>query len=333
VLAAAALVAGLSGVAPDDVARAVRLTTLPLWFLVVYLGVVVLAPAMFRLHERAGLAVPLLLLVPVAAGDALRLATGQEAWAYGSFVAGWLAIHQLGFVWHDGGPTRRPWLPAALAAGGVGALVLLTVPGPYPVSMVTVPGATMQNPSPPSLALVALAVAQLGLAALVGGPAERWLRGPRPWRAVLAVNTVVLTIFLWHLVAALLGALLLDAVGLLPPSDVRTGAWWLGRVPWVAALAALLTVLVGLFGRVERRAMRTRRPRATAVAGVSTSSTADWRPAAGGVVAGGYLAVVGGLLWLAVAGEGPHGPFAVPTGALLLYLAGAGALRFCRARR
>ncbi|MGH3678895.1 MAG: hypothetical protein ACRDT2_00990, partial [Natronosporangium sp.] len=34
-----------------------------------------------------------------------------------------------------------------------------------------------------------------------------------------------------------------------------------------------------------------------------------------------------GLLWQAVAGSGHHGPFGFPTGALLLYLAGAAVLR------
>jgi hypothetical protein len=47
----------------------------------------------------------------------------------------------------------------------------------------------------------------------------------------------------------------------------------------------------------------------------------------------GYAATVLGLVWQAAAGPGQHGPFALPTGALLLYLAGAGTLRAARAAR
>lgn len=238
-------------------------------------------------------------------------------------------MHQVGFAWEDGSLRLTPRRAAALLAGSVVALVLLTGPGPYPVSMVSVPGAAMQNPSPPTVALMTLAAAQVALAALVAGPAERWLRRTRPWAAVIGANTVVLTIYLWHMVAALLGALALDALGLLPSSDVGTGAWWLGRVPWIAVLAVLLAAVVG---RVETRTTARALARAT-------GSPGRGGPRPGGrpsvlatlpsvVVA--YLATILGMFWLASAGQGPHGPFMVPTGALLLVLGGAAMLRLGR---
>ena len=82
--------------------------------------------------------------------------------------------------------------------------MLLTTVGPYPVAMLNVPGERLDNAAPPSLALLAVAAAQLGLILLLRGPAERWLRRPGPWQAVIAVNAVVLTVFLWHLTAAIL---------------------------------------------------------------------------------------------------------------------------------
>jgi hypothetical protein len=314
VLAAGALGARLLGVAPAQIGRAVWLATLPLWFLVVYLGVVAVAPVMFRLHERAGLAVPVVLLLPVVAGDLLRLRYGDEAWAYGNFAFGWLAIHQLGFAWRDGRLPNRPGVSVPLLAGGLAGLVLLTVAGPYPVSMVTVPGAPMQNSSPPSLALVALAVAQLGLAMLLAGPAQRWLRRRRPWLAVVAANSVILTVFLWHMTAAVLATVVLHAIDRLPTPDVRSADWLLWKVPWIAALAVVLAALVAVFGRVETHSMRA----------AGTTSPPVW------LVAAGYAAAIVGLLWQAVAGSGYHGPFAMPTGALLLFLAGAGTLWLLR---
>src|SRR5690606_18475949 len=225
VVAAAAVVAGLAGVDRGQIGTATWLATLPLWFLVAYLAAVLLTPVMYAAHRRAGLAVPVLLLVPVAAGDVLRLRYGQEAYAYGNLLFAWLAIHQVGFSWQDGRLPARPRVGVPLLAGGLAALVLLPVAGPYPVSMVTVPGAPVQNSSPPTLALVALAVAQLGLALLLRDRSQRWLERSRAWLAVVAVNSVVLTLFLWHLVAAVLVIAVLHLAGWLPTAPVGSAAW------------------------------------------------------------------------------------------------------------
>jgi peptidoglycan/LPS O-acetylase OafA/YrhL len=339
VIALGALVAGVAGVPVGDIAQAVALVTLPLWFLVVYLGVIALTPTMYRLHERFGLAVPAVLVALVVVGDAARLATGAEAWAFGSFAFAWVAVHQVGFAWEDGSLRLTPRRAVALLVGSLVALVLLTGPGPYPVSMVSVPGAAIQNPSPPTVALLTLAAAQVALAALVAGPAERWLLRRRPWTVVLGTNTIVLTLYLWHMVAALVGAFALDALGLLPSSDVHTSAWWLGRVPWIAALAVVLAVLVAIFGRVEARtlARRISNPNGRDALGATwvrtilgpRTSVLTSTP----VVVAGYLGAILGIFWLASAGLGPHGPFMIPTGALLLFLGGAAVLWSGRAVR
>ncbi|WP_140158046.1 acyltransferase family protein [Micromonospora sp. NBS 11-29] len=151
--------------------------------------------------------------------------------------------------------TRRAG--AILLAVGLVALVLLTTVGPYPVAMLNVPGERLDNAAPPSLALLAAATAQLGVILLLRRPAERWLRRPGPWRAVVAVNAVVLTVFLWHLTAAVLLVGLLDALGVLPTPRVGSAAWWAWRIPWLLALAVVLSALVAVFGPVE---VRTRRP-------------------------------------------------------------------------
>lgn len=331
VVAAGTLAARWAGIAPEAVGRATALVTLPLWFLVVYLAVTALTPVTYRLHERYGLAVPALLVAGVAAGDLLRFTTGEELTGAGSFALGWLAVHQAGFAWRDGTLPRGPGQAAALLVGGVLGLVLLTGPGPYPVSMVTVPGAAMQNPSPPTLALLTLAAAQLGLAALLSGAVRSGLRRPRPWAVVVAVNTVTLTVYLWHLVAALLGAFALDALGLLPPADPRTAAWWLGRVGWVAALAVVLSVLVAAFGpleaRVTTRRARQGRDRTGDVPGTPRGAA---RLARTGPVAAGYAAVVVGVLWLTAFGQGLEGSHALPASGLALALAGAAVLRLGR---
>jgi hypothetical protein len=322
VTAGGALAAGRAGVYPAFLTDVVAVVVLPLWFLVVYLGVIALTPAMLAVHRRVGLGAVAAMLAVVVVGDVLRLTTGVELAAGASSVFGWLAIHQAGFAWQDGSLRLTVRRAALLLAGSVGALLLLTGVGPYPVSMVSVPGAAMQNPSPPSVALMVLAAAQLALAVLVAGPAERWMARRRPWAFVVGLNSVALTLFLWHMVAAFLGALLLDAAGWLPSADVGSSAWWLGRVPWIATLVVVMGLLVVTLGRLEarflvRKATRAvpRRPRSEVPATV---------------VVGAYLAAIGGMFWLAASGPGPHGVFKVPTGALVLVLAASAALALTR---
>ncbi|MEU5941959.1 acyltransferase [Micromonospora sp. NPDC047548] len=358
VLTAGAALARLRGADATQVRTVVWFATIPLWFLVAYLVVVVLTPPMYALHRRYGLLAPLVLVGLVALGDVARLA-GPTALAGGNYLFGWLAVHQLGFAWYDarsaaangppagtapGSPepppatatpapsesdrtgVRRRRLPTsrpvalALLAGGLAAVVLLTVVGPWPVAMLKVPGERLDNTAPPSLALLALAAAQLGLILLLRDPAERWLRRPRPWRAVIAVNLVVLTVFLWHLTAAVLLIGLLDAAGLLPTPQVGSAAWWGWRIPWLLMLGVVLAVLVAVFGPVEARSARHRPGRR----GGRTSRT---RAA---LTVAGYAAVVGGLLVNSATPQRAPEPLGTPVPALVAYLAGAGVLRLLR---
>lgn len=334
VLAAGAGIATLRGADPAQVRTVVWFATIPLWFLVAYVAVVALTPPMYALHRRFGLAVPVALVVLVALGDLARL-LGPAALANGNYLFGWLAVHQLGFAWYDAGRTGtrglfRRGLPlsgragALLLGGGLVALVLLTAVGPYPVAMLHVPGERLDNAAPPSLALMAAAAAQLGLVLLLRRPAGRRLRRSGPWQAVLAVNAVVLTLFLWHLTAAVLLVGLLDALGVLPTPPVGSAAWWAWRVPWLLALAAVLAVLVAVFGPVEAR---TRRPPATGPAG------AGGRRLRAGLAVAGYGGVLAGLLLNSLAPKTAPEPLGLPAPALVAYLAGAGLLRLLRSGR
>ncbi|MEU8392343.1 acyltransferase [Micromonospora sp. NPDC048843] len=375
VLTAAAAVAWLRGADPTQIREVFWFATIPLWFLVAYLAAVALTPPMYALHRRLGLAVPLVLVAVVGLGDLGRL-SGPEELSYGNYLFGWLAVHQLGFAWHDAratpppagptppppanaaadGPTASPPAPAGptapppaatdaagpptpdrpgvrrrrlptsrraglvFLAGGLGAVLLLTVLGPWPVAMLKVPDERLDNAAPPSLALLAVAAGQLGLILLLRGPAERLLRRSGPWQLVIGVNLVVLTVFLWHLTAAILLIGLLDAVGTLPTPAVDTAAWWAWRVPWLLLLSAVLAVLVTIFGPVEARSGRHRTGR----------RTPRGTPARAALAVAGYAAVVAALLVNSTAPQQAPEPLGTPVPALVAYLAGAGVLRLLR---
>jgi fucose 4-O-acetylase-like acetyltransferase len=315
----AAAVARLAGVDPDLVRLAAWVVAISLWFLAVYLVIVALTPVMLAAHRRWGPAVPVAIAVVAACFDALRLGTGVGYLAVANFLIVWLVLPQLGFAWRDGSLTRtraRPWL---LFLGGAAALVVLTTIGPYPVSMVGVPGAAVQNTSPPTVALLALSVAQTGLALLLAGPVRLWLRRRRVWMAVIAVNGGIMTLFLWHMVPVLVAALALYPAGVMPQPEIGSGSWFAWRPVWVAVCTVLLAVLVAVFAPFERPRRRKR-----AFEGGGTTRTAV------ALASAGTAACCFGIFRLTVGGFQGAGPAGVPLLGLIAYLAGLLAFRAAR---
>jgi hypothetical protein len=251
---ALALVLEVAGLDGGVLPVATRTVAQPLWFVGVYLMVIMFAPAMLRLHRRLGrsaAAVPLVLAAATAAVDLARFAGHVPYVGYLNVLLVWLAVHQLGFCYADRTlRLRHGW---ALAGGGLAAVVALTALGPYPVSMVGMPGERISNMSPPSLALLAHAMWLTGLVVLLRGPVSRWLRRPRVWTAVIAANGLAMTAFLWHLTAMFAGTAAAVVLGLAQPA-VGSPAWWLERPLWIGAFGAVTAGLIAAFRRVDRPA-------------------------------------------------------------------------------
>lgn len=224
----------------------------PIWFLAVYLVVSALAPLTLRLHEARGLRVVAVLAAVTVANDAVRI-------PYLNYVTVFVAVHQLGYALGDGTLrrlTRRRL--TAIAVGAVTTLLVLTGPGPYPRSMVGVPGERLSNMSPPTTCILVLAALQLAVMLLVRPRADRALRGRRLWGAVIAVNASIMTIFLWHLTALAIGAaVLLNPWSPFPQPDAGTTTWWLTRLPWLATMTIVIAPIVLVFGRFERAGVGT----------------------------------------------------------------------------
>jgi hypothetical protein len=255
---ALALLIEVSGHHRGVLALATGTVAQPLWFVGVYLGVVALAPVMLRLHRRTA---PALVPAALAAGavvvDVSRFAFDLPYVGFLNVALVWLAVHQLGFHYADGGLTRGRRPAVTLAVGGFAAVLALTTFGPYPVSMVGLPGEPISNMSPPTLALLAHAAFLVGLVLLVRGPVARWLRRPAVWRNVITANGLAMTAFLWHLTALFAATALTIAVGLAQP-EVGSAAWWLLRPLWIVGLAAVTLALVSAFRRADRPPVRTR---------------------------------------------------------------------------
>jgi hypothetical protein len=198
-LPVATIVAVAFGADEELLGTAVWLASVPLWFLLSYLAMVVLTPALLSLDRRVGLAAPIAMVVLVGAADLFRLVLDASYVGESNYLFGWLAVYQLGFCWRDGRLPLGRRAALMLAAGGLIALIGLTA-GPYGTSMV------VHNANPPTLALMALAATQVGVVLAVRPAANRWLRHTGPWTAVVATNAVILTVFLWHMTAAAIAA-------------------------------------------------------------------------------------------------------------------------------
>jgi hypothetical protein len=251
VLPVIAVAAGL----PSGMARTGgREVALPLWFLAVYLVVVAAAPALLAAHRRYGVRVLLVLAVASAAVDALRYGLDIGWIGAANYALVWLGVLELGFLWRDGMLTRVRWIPWAMAATGLAVLGALTTVADYPVSMIGLSHAERSNTLPPTIALLALAVWQCGAMLILEEPAKRWLERQRVWLGVVVANSMILTIYLWNMTAAVLAAVILLPTGLAPQPEPLTTSWWLLRLGWIAACAVCLVPFLFAFRWAERPA-------------------------------------------------------------------------------
>ena len=247
-----------------------------LWFVGIYLGACAFAPLMRSFHEAwgpyaAGLLVGLALLVDVVRFTAVELVGNLN------FVFVWLAFHQLGFLWRDGRLTRRVgW---AMLVGGYGAMLVAITVGPYPTSMVGLPGEPISNMAPPTVALLAQGVGICGLAVLLRSAMNRMLSRPRAWLEVVRAAPFAMTAFLWHLTGLMVVLLAMRALDVEQPA-VASWAWWLARP----------VLFVAIFVRFDRG------PRTASSAPVHGSR---WVDVAAGVSA---LLVFFGILVISIVG-------------------------------
>jgi Acyltransferase family len=211
-----------------------------LWFLAVYLVVVSLTPVAIAAQRRWGLLVPAVLAVGVVAVDAITLGGHLPHLRPLNYLLCWGALYQLGIAWRDGLLAGRR--PALLAGGSAGALAVLILLGSYPVSMIGVPGQTVQNSDPPSAAMLAFACAQAGLVITIAPALNRALRAGFAQRVLTTANSNVMALYLWHMVPVVIVAIVGYPAGLLPQPVEGTAQWWLARLEWVVVLSLVTAV-------------------------------------------------------------------------------------------
>lgn len=244
-----------AGVSREVIQLASQAALVPIWFLAIYIVVVMLAPATYSAWRRFGFYsfwafVVLAVLVDIAffAADIHWLGWTNYFWV-------WLAVHHLGYAWRDdrmGSPGRL----LSYAALGLAALMALIFKGPYPLAMAGSPGEVVSNTLPPKITLLALGIFQFGLLLAIEKPMRRVLSGLRLWTATVLVNSMIMTIYLWHVtIMVILVALAYLAGGIGLTIEPGTAAWWWSRPVWLGVLLLVLVPTALVLSGLERRSL------------------------------------------------------------------------------
>jgi len=252
----------------------------PLWFLLVYLVVVCVAPATIWLHRRFRWWVPPVMVLGTVVVDVVGFGAPLGGLRYLNIVFVLLLPHQLGHFYADGTFDRLPrkafWATALVALGG---LVLLTNPwvfepfgqvrfewfpgiGHYPKSLLGTDVEVVSNAYPPTMCFLLADLWSIGAVMLLRPWLSRWLLHDRPWTVTIFLNSVIMTLFLWHMTAYFVVLLILWPLGIGREQD-STASWWALRPVFIGLSAAVLAGIVRLVGRFERPRSRPKTPSAT----------------------------------------------------------------------
>jgi hypothetical protein len=298
------VIGSVTQIRPELLKTGSQMALVPTWFLAVYVMAVVLVPLTYDAWRRIGMWSFWLLAIAALLDDFLFFGAGLRVVGWVNYGFIWLAVHQLGYAWRDGwfAGTRKA---LSWAAGGLVVLLVLVTLGPYPVSMVSVPGNDVSNTLPPKLPMLLIGIVQSGLLLSIEAPMRRWLTRPVPWTWTVLINGMIMTIFLWHLTAStlLIGvALFAGDVGL--TAQPGSGVWWLLRVPWLTLYLVGLAALTLSFSAFERGR-----------AGVAPVTA--WRQVLGAAF------MCGGLAFLALDGIAGNGPLGLRAVVLLPFVGAA----------
>jgi len=299
-----ALLARIFGIDPTFLQECSKIALVPIWFLAIYAIIVLFVPLTHAAWQKLGFWSFFISVGLAVVDDALFL-RGFAALGWLNYLFVWIAVHQLGYAWLD---NRLPRATTRLAFGliGLALLVTLTVFGPYPISMISMPGAEISNTLPPKIPLLALGLAQAGILLALERPLRSWLDRPAPWTLAVLLNGMIMTIYLWHSTAMILVIALTAALGN-PGFGPEPGstAWWLVRPVWFSLYILALAGFMPLVARLER-------------------SLSPPLPAGGSRLVAGALICCVGLALLAYFGlGGPTPGLTVQIGAVVTPFAGA----------
>jgi hypothetical protein len=212
-----------------------KLALSPLWFLGVYAPITVLAPTLYRLHNRFGHRALLGLVGATGAVQLLRTVGFENRllWAL-ALVGTWSCAFLGGF--HLDGLRRNPLTATRLCLAGLMVMIMGAAFG-LPASMVAVRGEAVSNMGDVTVSLLGLSAFQGGLVGLFGDRLVRIASRTRVARLVACVDRHQAAIYVGHLPLWVLMAWLL-----------RSSSFAVGSVAdlrWLALRPVWLIITIG----------------------------------------------------------------------------------------
>ena len=225
------------------------LTTQLLWFLGAYLIVTALGPIFFNLHQNRPYSTMIMLVVIAVIVDIARFGLhGPSALGLINFVVVWCFAAQLG-IWYVERPPKS-WIAGLMAMGGLVTNLLIVKLAHYPLSMVGMPGEQVSNMAPPTVPLMvhSLVICMIAMSCVV--PLRKFFARDRAWRYAVLINTVAMTLYLWHLPMLILLVVLERLTGFgghvkLSHGVIAAGAnyWYWWPVHLLAFIAMVLLIV------------------------------------------------------------------------------------------
>lgn len=247
-------------VRPGVIRFASQASLIPIWFLAIYIMVVILAPLTHRAWRRWGYLSAFGFAAVGGLVDLAYFTTDLQWLGWTNYFWVWLAVHQLGYAWRTG-RLGSPITLLGVSLLGLAALMLMIFQGPYPLAMAGSPGEGVSNTTPPKVTLLALGALQFGLLLSIEAPMRQLLKGLRLWTATVLINSVIMTIYLWHITVMIIVvgiAYLLGGIGL--GNEPGSADWWLARPVWLLVLYTVLLPVAMLIAPLERRGLPANAP-------------------------------------------------------------------------
>ena len=245
----------ICGIPVDQIQLLTQIALIPIWFLAIYVIAVLFAPLTFKAWQRFGIGSVAALMGMAVLVDFAVFELGASWAGWTNYLWVWLGVHQLGYGWPEGRFRPKGLRTVIICIGGWLSLAALVFVGPYPLAMVGSPDSEISNTLPPKITLLALAIAQFAMVLMLERPVNKWLANVKIWAATVLVNSMIMTLYLWHITAMLalvFAAWLVGGMGLtLVPGELD---WWLTRPLWIAILFACLLPIALPLSPIERTA-------------------------------------------------------------------------------
>ncbi len=172
-----------------------------------------------------------------------------------NWVLGWLLFQVAGFAWRDGMLPTGKNLVAFAGVAWAAAAAAVTV-GPYPMAMVHFDGIVHSPTYPPSLALMLFGLAYSATALVFAPAISNYLtKSAKAWSVVVGANAIAMSVYLWHMTAAVAASAVFYAMGWLPTAAVGSADWWFQKAPLMLASTVILVGIVSKVSAVERKSL------------------------------------------------------------------------------